>query len=172
MHSLVLVSTPQDGPTETNFFEKNRTPILKKQMRMLRGATVGGGARLWQQRFPARSAGLEFAGFGFDPRSGRPVQGERKTKMKILLTQAPRLRVALALALMLVMLPVASIWNVSEAQPRRHAPAYGYRRKTYTKRVVRYRRPQVWRRTVVRRYRSDNRPTTRRTYRSTRTYRR
>jgi hypothetical protein len=77
---------------------------------------------------------------------------------------------------MLVTLPVASAWNVSEAQPRRHAPAYGYQRKTYTKRVVRRtRQPQVRRRTVVRRYQWNNRPTTKRTYRTyrtTRTYRR
>lgn len=77
--------------------------------------------------------------------------------MKFLLTRTPRLRAAIAMALMLAFLPLTSIWNVSEAKPPRHAPAYGYRRKVTTKRYTkRYRRP-VYRRTTERRYRENRR---------------
>ncbi len=53
--------------------------------------------------------------------------------MKKVLTYAPRFRGALALCLMLALLPVASLWNVSQAKPPRHAPAYGYPNKKASK---------------------------------------
>jgi hypothetical protein len=77
--------------------------------------------------------------------------------MKKLFPQATRLRVALASILMLAFLPVSSIWNVSEAKPPRHAPAYGYRRKVTQKRVYkRYQRP-TYRRTYQREDRRNDR---------------
>ena len=49
--------------------------------------------------------------------------------MKTVLTRTPRFRVALALSAMLGLLPTASLVQSAQADPPRHAPAYGYRRK-------------------------------------------
>jgi hypothetical protein len=77
--------------------------------------------------------------------------------MKKLFPQATRLRVVLASILTLALLPISSIWNVSEAKPPRHAPAYGYRRKVTQKRSYkRYQRP-TYRRTYQRDYRRNDR---------------
>ncbi|RYG67305.1 hypothetical protein EON80_13845 [bacterium] len=63
--------------------------------------------------------------------------------MRFKLVHAPQWRVFLSLALMLALLPLGSAWNVSEARPPRHAPAYGYRNKRTNRD---YRRPSYQRR--------------------------